>query len=56
VSYQEDEANEVRRMDDFEVVKERQNVIAALASLTDRYKRLNAEMNRRDTLRWMVAP
>lgn len=56
MSYREDEADEVRRMDDFEVIKERQNVMTALASLTDRYKRLNAEMNRRDTLRWMVAP
>jgi hypothetical protein len=43
-------------MDDFEVIRERQNVMTALANLTDRYKRLNDEMTRRQTLRWMVAP
>ena len=42
-------------MDDFEVIRERQNVMTALAELTDRYRRLNAEMTGRDTLRWMVA-
>ncbi len=42
-------------MDDFEVIRERQNVMTALAELTDRYRRLNAEMTRRQTLRWMVA-
>jgi hypothetical protein len=30
--------------------------MTALATLTDRYKRLNGEMTRRETLRWMVAP
>jgi hypothetical protein len=30
--------------------------MAALATLTDKYKLLNAEMTRRETLRWMVAP
>ena len=53
---QQNTADDVSRMDDFEVVKERTNVMTALASLTDRYKRLNAEMTRRETLRWMVAP
>jgi hypothetical protein len=53
---QQDEADEVSRMDDFEVIKERQDVMAALASLTERYRRLNYEMARRETLRWMVAP
>jgi hypothetical protein len=42
-------------MDDFEVIRERQNVMAALAALADRYRRLNAEMSSRTTLRWMVA-
>lgn len=53
---QQDQADEVSRMDDFEVISERQDVMAALASLTDRYRRLNHEMARRETLRWMVAP
>lgn len=43
-------------MDDFEVIRERRKVMTALAVLTDRYKRLNDEMTRRETLRWMVAP
>lgn len=53
---QQDEADEVCHMDDFEVIKARQDVMAALASLTERYRRLNHEMARRETLRWMVAP
>jgi len=48
--------DEVSRMDDFEVISERNNVMAALSELTGRYKRLNDEMSRRETLRWMVAP
>ena len=43
-------------MDDFEVIRERQDVMTALAELTNRYKRLNREMSRRETLRWMAAP
>jgi uncharacterized protein YceH (UPF0502 family) len=43
------------RMADFEVIKERQDVMTALAELTDRYKRLNYEMGRRETLQWMAA-
>jgi hypothetical protein len=50
------EADEVSRMDDFQVIAERLKVMSALASLTDRYKRLNEEMTRRETLRWMTAP
>jgi hypothetical protein len=50
------EADEVSRMDDFEVIAERFRVMTTLASLTDRYKRLNDEMTKRTTLRWMVAP
>jgi hypothetical protein len=52
---QQPEQDAVSRMDDFEVIRERQNVMTALAELTDRYRRLNAEMTRRETLRWMVA-
>jgi hypothetical protein len=50
------QGDEVSRMDDFEVIAERLRVMTALASLTDRYKRLNDEMTERQTLRWMVAP
>ena len=50
------EADEVSRMDDFEVIAERFRVMTTLASLADRYKRLNDEMTKRETLRWMVAP
>ena len=53
---QQPEQDEVSRMDDFEVIRERRDVMTALARLTDRYRRLNAEMTRRETLRWMVAP
>jgi hypothetical protein len=53
---QQPERDEVSGMDDFEVIRERREVMAALAALTDRYKRLNYEMSRRETLRWMVAP
>jgi hypothetical protein len=41
-------------LDDFEVMAERTRVAAMLAGLTDRYRQLNHEMNRRETLRWMV--
>ncbi|HEX7163946.1 MAG TPA: hypothetical protein VF223_22245 [Trebonia sp.] len=43
-------------MDDFEVIAERFRVMTTLARLTDRYKQLNDEMNKRETLRWMAAP
>jgi len=46
---------DVSRMDDFQVVAERQRIMANLAALTDRYRELNQEINRRDTLRWMLA-
>jgi hypothetical protein len=50
------ESDDVSQLDDFEVVEERRRVMVALARLTDEYRRLNAEMTRRETLRWMVAP
>ncbi len=53
---QQPEQDEVSRMDDFEVIAERYRLQMELAGLTDRYKRLNQEMNRRETLRWMAAP
>jgi hypothetical protein len=48
--------DEVSQLDDFEVIAERSRVMTALARLTDQYKALNAEMSKRQTLRWMVAP
>jgi hypothetical protein len=41
-------------LDDFEVMAERARVAGMIAALTDRYRQLNHEMNRRETLRWMV--
>lgn len=41
-------------LDDFEVIEERQRVMASLAFLTDKYRDLNDEMTKRETLRWMV--
>jgi hypothetical protein len=43
------------RMDDFQVIAERRRVMADLAALTDQYRALNQEMNRRETLKWMLA-
>jgi hypothetical protein len=43
-------------MDDLEILGERRRVMAALTALTDEYRALNAEMNRRETLRWMTTP
>jgi 3-methyladenine DNA glycosylase Tag len=53
---QQSEQDEISQMDDFEVIRERQKVMAALRELTDRYRRLNTEMTTRETLRWMAAP
>jgi hypothetical protein len=47
---------DVARMDDFELIRERRDVMAALATLTDRYRALNHEMTTRETLRWIMAP
>ena len=46
---------EVSRLDDFQVIAERQRVMAALTALTDQYRELNQELQRRESLRWMVA-
>ncbi len=46
---------DVSRMDDFQVIAERHQVMAALAALTDQYRELNQEVTRRETLRWMLA-
>jgi hypothetical protein len=49
------EDTRVSQLDDFEVIAERARVMRMLATLTDRYRRLNQEMARRETLRWMLA-
>jgi hypothetical protein len=46
--------DDVAQLDDFQVIDERLRVTEAIAALTDRYRRLNAEMTRRVTLRWML--
>jgi hypothetical protein len=50
----DDTSSEFTQLDDFQVIAERRRVIEMLAALTDRYRKLNREMNRRDTLRWML--
>jgi hypothetical protein len=47
--------DDVREMDDFQVLAERKRVMANLAALTDRYRELNNELSRRETLQWMLA-
>jgi hypothetical protein len=41
-------------LDDFEVLAERARLARLLASLTEQYRALNAEMSRRGTLAWMT--
>jgi hypothetical protein len=50
-----DSHNDPSRMDDFQVIAERQRVMANLAALTDQYRALNQEIQRRESLRWMLA-
>lgn len=49
-----DEETSVSDLDDFEVMAERLLVGDKIAALTARYRQLNQEMTRRETLRWMV--
>jgi hypothetical protein len=49
------DAGLIHRMDDFQVIAERRRVMTALAALTDHYRALNQEIQRRDTLKWMTA-
>ena len=49
-------SGDVSQFDDFEVIEERRRVMEALATLTDRYRQLNQEISRRETLQWMLAP
>jgi hypothetical protein len=50
----DDAPSEITQLDDFQVIAERRDVAQALAALTNRYRQLNQEMNRRETLRWML--
>ena len=50
----DDVFSEFKQLDDFQVIAERRRVMEMLAALTDRYRELNREMTRRDTLRWML--
>jgi hypothetical protein len=49
-----DEDTSVSQLDDFEVIAERARVIRVIAALTDRYRQINQEMTRRESLRWML--
>jgi hypothetical protein len=42
------------QLDDFQVIAERRRVTETIATLIDRYRKLNEEMTRRATLRWML--
>jgi hypothetical protein len=50
----DDAPSEPAQLDDFQVIAERRRIADKLAALTDRYRQLNQEMNRRETLRWML--
>ena len=45
---------DVKQLDDFQVIAERRRVNDAIAVLIERYRKLNEEMTRRVTLRWML--
>jgi hypothetical protein len=49
-----DAFSEVAELDDFQVIAERRQVSETIATLIDRYRKLNEEMARRATLRWML--
>jgi uncharacterized protein YerC len=50
----DDAFSELAALDDFQVIAERRRVAEILAALTDTYRKINQEMTRRETLRWMV--
>jgi hypothetical protein len=50
----DDASSEIAELDDFQVIAQRRQVSETLAALTDRFRKLNQEMNRRETLRWML--
>ena len=49
-----DEDTRISGLNDFEVIAERRVASDAIASLTEKYRRLCLEMSRRETLRWML--
>jgi len=49
-----DEDMSASQLDDFQLIAERLQVTQAIAALTTRYKELNQEMTRRETLQWMI--
>jgi hypothetical protein len=50
----DDAFSEVTDLDDFQVIAERRWLKEAIAAMIDRYRRINQEMGRRETLRWML--
>ena len=50
----DDAMTQLAELDDFEVIAERARLAGLLAALTDQYRQLTHEMNRRETLRWML--
>lgn len=48
-------SSDVTDLDDFEVIAERRRVMTTLARLTDRYRELNRELEKRESLKWMLA-
>jgi hypothetical protein len=52
----DDGGSDVRQMDDFQVIAERDRVAEAIAALADQYRLLSEEMARWATLRWMLPP
>jgi len=50
----EGESRDPSKLDDFQVIAERRRVMATLAALTDQYRALNQEINKRESLKWML--
>jgi hypothetical protein len=50
----DDASSEIADLDDFQVIAERRQAAETIAALTDRYRKLSQEMNRRENLRWML--
>lgn len=50
----DDAFSEVTDLDDFQVIAERRRLKEAIAAMIDRYRGINQEMSRRETLRWML--
>lgn len=46
----------VARLDDFQVIAKRLRLTEEITALTASCKKLNQEMTRKETLRWMLPP